>query len=149
MSADRYLEYRANKRGYRKAEDHLLPMLVGAAALPLGLMLYGWTAEKHVQFMAPIIGTGIVGFSLLLNVLPTQTYLLDVYELHSASAVATSIILRQFSAAMLPLAGPALYNRLGLGWGNTLLAFLVILFIPGISLIQRFGDRMSNKQRVS
>lgn len=35
--------------------------------MPLGLFLYGWTAERHVQWMAPITGTGLVGLAVMLT----------------------------------------------------------------------------------
>lgn len=66
----------------------------GACFLPIGLFLYGWTAEDRVQYMAPIVGTRVIGFRVLLTVLPTENYLVDVYELHGASAVGAAVVMR-------------------------------------------------------
>jgi hypothetical protein len=50
--------------GTPKPEDRLPTMFVGALILPIGLFLYGWTADKKVQWMVPIIDTGFVGAGL-------------------------------------------------------------------------------------
>lgn len=63
-----------------------------------------------------------------------STYLLDAYPNYSASAVAASTILRSLFSAILPLAGPPMYDRLGLGWGNSLLAFIA-LALGGVPLL--------------
>lgn len=50
--------------GSPKPEYRLPAMLLGALIVPIGLFLYGWTADKKVQWMVPIIGTGFVGAGL-------------------------------------------------------------------------------------
>jgi len=48
-----------------KPEWRLPPMIPGAIAIPIGLFLYGWAAEKQVQWIVPLIGTALVGFGLI------------------------------------------------------------------------------------
>ncbi|KAB8220223.1 major facilitator superfamily domain-containing protein [Aspergillus novoparasiticus] len=45
-------------------------------------------------------------------------------------------------AALLPLAGQPLYDKLGFGWGNSLLGFLAIVFIPIPWLLYRYGRQL-------
>lgn len=45
------------------------------------------------------------------------------YTKYAASAIAASSVLRSIAGGLVPLAGIPLYDRLGLGWGNTLLGF--------------------------
>lgn len=50
--------------------EHRLPIFItlpGGLALPIGLFIYGWTAEKHVHWIVPLIGTVFVGAGLLAN----------------------------------------------------------------------------------
>ena len=89
----------------------------------------------------------MVGFSMLLSVLPTENYLVDVYELHGASAVAAGVILRALFGAVFPLAGPPLYDSLGIGWGNSVLALITIAFIPSLVLLMRYGERIRASRR--
>lgn len=59
-----------------------------------------------------------------------QIYLLDAYVQYAASVIAATTVLRSVAGAMLPLAGLSMYNDLGLGWGNSVLAFLALALIP-------------------
>ncbi|TEY46284.1 hypothetical protein BOTCAL_0317g00040 [Botryotinia calthae] len=147
MVSDRYIKYKKSQEGHLKPKHRLPLMLLGAIVLPIGLFLYGWSAEKHVHWIVPIIGTAIVGFSFILSILPTENYLVDVHELHAASAVAVCCILRALFTATLPLVGPPLYNRLGLGWGNPLLAFICIAFLPALAALMIYGERMRKNSR--
>ena len=69
---------------------------------------------------------------------PVQTYLVDVLPTFAASAVAALIVLRCLFGSLLPLAGPAMYERLGLGWGSSLLGSVAMALIPPL-LIYKFG----------
>lgn len=40
---------------------HLLMLIPAAISLPIGLMIYGWTAQYHVHWFVPIIGTFFIG----------------------------------------------------------------------------------------
>ena len=63
--------------------------------------------------------------------MPTQIYLVDAFGPEAAaSAIAASTMLRTVASAFITLAGPPLYAKFGLGWGNSLLAFICVLFLP-------------------
>lgn len=49
-----------------KPEYRLSPLMVGALVLPVGFFIYGWTAEYKVHWIAPIIGTVVIGFGDLI-----------------------------------------------------------------------------------
>ena len=130
-----------------KPEHRLLLMLLGATVLPIGLFLYGWTVAERVQWVAPLIDTALVGFSLILTILSTESYLVDAYDLYSASAIAAGVILHAFSGAVLPLIGPPIYGSLGLGGGNSVFGFIAVAFIPPILALMRYGERIRNSPR--
>jgi hypothetical protein len=69
-------------------------------------------------------------------------YLVDAYTVHAASVTAASTIFRSLLGALLPLAGPAMYDTLGLGWGNSLLAFISVAFIPITFFLYLYGERI-------
>ncbi|KAM0079730.1 hypothetical protein ACKRZS_008130 [Fusarium odoratissimum] len=58
-----------------------------------------------------------------------QTYL-DAYVTYAASAVAAMTVLRSLAGAMLPLTGLSMYDDLGFGWENSILAFLALALVP-------------------
>ncbi|KAF7171633.1 hypothetical protein CNMCM6106_006044 [Aspergillus hiratsukae] len=129
--SDRILIYLTKRNnGVREPEFRMPPLIPGSLFIPLGLFWYGWSAEKHLHWMMPIIGTGWVGFGMLATFLPIQTYLVDAFSEHAASVTASATVVRSLIGAFLPLAGPAMYARLGLGWGNSMLGFIALAMLP-------------------
>lgn len=129
----------------RKPEHRLPPMVVGAFAIPIGLFIYGWTAQFKVHWMVPILGTGLFGFGMLSMYMPVQAYMIDAFTIYAASANAGNIAIRSTFGAILPLAGPPLYATLGLGWGNSLLGFISVATIPIPFLLLRYGERIRTR----
>lgn len=71
--------------------------------------------------------------------------MIDAYTKYAASAIAAGNILRSMSAALLPLVGIPLYDRLGYGWGNTLLAFISLGLGGMFIVIRKYGEEWRNK----
>lgn len=130
-----------------KPEDHLPPVVVGAFLVPIGLFIYGWTAYYKTHWIVPIIGTGLFGLGVLFAFLPVQLYLIDTYTIYAASAIATNTVLRSLFGAVLPLAADKMYATLGLGWGNSLLGFIAVAFIPGPIILLKFGEMIRSSPR--
>lgn len=40
-------------------------LIYGAIAIPIGFVIYGWTAEKALPSVVPIVATGFVGFGVM------------------------------------------------------------------------------------
>ncbi|KAJ8070434.1 hypothetical protein OCU04_000808 [Sclerotinia nivalis] len=138
---------RAAGGGEIKPEYRLPVMVLGGMVLPIGFFIYGWTAQYHIHFVVPILGTAVISFGLILTMLPCVTYLLDAYTQHAVSAVAAMIVVRNIAGTVLPLAGPPLYGRLGLGWGNSVLGFVALGFLLVPVLLVRFGERIRTSKR--
>ncbi|KAL9088536.1 MAG: hypothetical protein Q9159_003026 [Coniocarpon cinnabarinum] len=142
LTLDRYMKIQRHKTGTTEPEQRLPVMLLGSLLIPIGLFIYGWTAQKQVFFIVPIIGTATVGFGFFATTVPLQAYLVDAFKEYAASAIAATVVCRCVVGAIMPLAGPHLYARLGLGWGNSLLGFIAIAFVPVPILFMRYGKRM-------
>ncbi|KAF7535995.1 hypothetical protein G7054_g4894 [Neopestalotiopsis clavispora] len=52
--------------GESKPEYRLPPMIVGAFLVPIGLFWYGWTAEKQLHWILPILGTSFLGAGVVI-----------------------------------------------------------------------------------
>ena len=76
-----------------------------------------------------------------------QTYFVDVFTIYAASAIAANTVLRSLMGAFLPLAGPSMYRALGLGWGNSLLAFIGVAMIPITVFFYKYGERIRTHPR--
>ncbi|KAH8170454.1 major facilitator superfamily protein [Sarocladium implicatum] len=159
ITSDRYIKKKAKEEDERataegreqegmKPEYRLPPLKFGAFLLPAGLFIYGWTAEKQVHWIAPIIGTAIVGVGNLLIFMALQLYLVDSFTLYSASALAANTVTRSIVGAILPLAAFPMFDNLGVGWGNSLLGFIAVLFLPAPWLILRYGEFLRKKYEI-
>lgn len=147
-ASDRILKSQAKKNnGVFKPEFRLPPLVPGAILVPIGLFWYGWSAQAHTHYIVPILGSGCVGLGLLGIFLGTQTYVVDAFPRYAASATAAMTILRSLFGAVLPLAGQSMYATLGLGWGNSLLAFIALATVPLPFLFMKYGERIRTSPR--
>jgi MFS family permease len=162
-------------RGDFVPEHRLYIMAGGAIFLPIGFFVYGWGVEYRVHFMVPIIGSGLVGFGLLMIFMPSMAYLVDVFTMHAASAMAASTVLRSLAAATIPLSSqkstysqgfkhtdtPLLnelwltfvalrlvYAAMGYGWGNSLLGFVGFALMPIPFLFIKYGERIRSRSTI-
>ncbi|KAK1765233.1 polyamine transporter 1 [Phialemonium atrogriseum] len=135
------------KNGKRQPEDQLPPLVAAGFLLSTGLFWYGWSLEYKVHWIVPLIGTSLCGISISYFFLAVQTYLVEAYTLYAASALAANTLVRCIFGVTVPLAGPHLYSRLGLGWGNTLLGFLALTVAPASLWLLKHGERIRNDPR--
>ncbi|PNS19650.1 hypothetical protein CAC42_7494 [Sphaceloma murrayae] len=129
-------------------EVRLELMVIAALVVPIGLFWYGWSAEKRIHFIMPIIGTAWFGVGLMGIFLSVQTYLVDCYPLYAASVTSTHMVMRSLLGAFLPLAGRPLYSNLGLGWGNSVLGFVAVAMIPLPVALLKYGGRVRQKYQI-
>lgn len=139
-SSDLYVKKKLKKSGVMKPEYRLPPLVLSAFLIPVGLFWYGWTTEKQVRWIVPIVGTIFIGIGTMCAFLPIQIYLIDTFGIYAASALATNTVVRSLFGAVLPLAGPPLFKRLGLGWGNSLLAFIALALSPAAFFLLKYGE---------
>ncbi|KAK2033559.1 MFS general substrate transporter, partial [Colletotrichum zoysiae] len=123
-------------------ERNLPILIVAGVLLAVGLFWYGWALEYRTHWIVPILGTAVCGFSISLFFLGVQTYIVEVYTLYAASALAASTAIRCVFGLTIPLAAPPLYRRLGLGWGNSLLGFLALATVPASLWLWRSSKRL-------
>jgi hypothetical protein len=72
-------------------------------------------------------------------------YLIDAFAVYAASALAANTLIRSVLGAVLPLAGRQMYDTLGLGWGNSLLAFIAIGLLPVPWAILKWGEYLRTR----
>lgn len=128
-----------------KPEYRLSPLMVGALVLPMGFFIYGWTAEYQVHWIAPIIGTVVIGVGDLIVYMSLQMYLVDTFTIYAASALAANAVIRSIAGSVLPLAGLPMYNRLGMGWGNSILGFIGLALSPIAWLFVKHGETLRKR----
>ncbi|KAI1762806.1 fluconazole resistance protein 1 [Hypoxylon sp. FL1150] len=145
--SDRLTAQMTRGNGMLKPEYRLAPLATGVLSVPIGLFWYGWTTQYKLHWIVPIFGTVLIGFGAISVYMPIQAYLIDAFTIYAASAGATNTVVRSIFGALLPLAGPSLYNNLGLGWGNSVLAFIALVTFPIPFLLLRHGERIRTSPR--
>jgi MFS family permease len=141
--------YAALKRrnGGAGRPEYRVPMMIpGAILVPIGLIIYGWTAEYKTHWIFPNIGAFLFSAGTIIGFQCLQGFLVDSYPRYAASAVSAGTVFRSLAGFGFPLFAPALYARLGNGWGNTLLALLgVAIGWPGPFLLWRYGETLRKR----
>jgi Major Facilitator Superfamily len=130
-----------------KPEYRLPPLIPCGLLIPIGLFWYGWSTEYRVHWIVPITGTVFLGIGMVMIFMPVGTYPVDAFTIYAASAMAANTVLRSLGGTLLPLSGRKLYDALGLGWGNSLLAFIALGMTGAIWIFIRRGEQIRTHPR--
>jgi len=143
----KYTEPHFNENGEIKPERRLPPAFVGALAIPICLFWFGWTSRADIHWIVPIIGTAwfSIGAFLLFNCV--MNYLSDSYPDSVASILAGNDFLRSALGAGFPLFARAMYDRLGVAWASSTLAFISVAFIPIPFVLYKYGEKIRHKSK--
>ncbi|KAF8479662.1 MFS polyamine transporter [Russula ochroleuca] len=164
-----YTLLKGRNGGVGKPEFRLLNLVPGTILLPIGLLITGWTTQRHVFWLWPDVGIVLVGAGTIVTYQSTQAYLIDAFTLHAASgaasaslssaficlhtflvitALAAATFLRSLAGFGFPLFAPTMYSALGYGKGDTILAAAAIaLGCPAPWLFWFYGERIRNASR--
>ncbi|KAG7664942.1 uncharacterized protein J8A68_001528 [[Candida] subhashii] len=126
--------------------EYRLPCLIACSLfIPIGLIWFGWSAEKQLHWIMPAIGSAIFSFGLVCVFQTTQSYLIDMNVRYAASSVAAAALFRSLFGFSFPLFANLMYAKLGYGWANTMCAFIgIILGVPFPIFCYLYGERIRN-----
>lgn len=143
---DRMYAYLKQRYGHGQPEFRVPMMVPGAVLIPVGLLIYGWTAEYKTHWIGPNIGAVLFAAGAIICFQCLQGFLVDSYQRYAASAVGAATVLRSLAGFGFPLFAPSMYDRLGYGWGNTLMALLgVAIGWPGPFLLWKYGGQLRRR----
>ncbi|EED24337.1 florfenicol exporter, putative [Talaromyces stipitatus ATCC 10500] len=118
-------------------------IVVGILILPIGLFWLGWSAQAHIAWIMVDIGATIFVAGNFLGSQAALAYLFDEFSTHTASAGAAIRLLGNLMGFAFPLFAPQLYDGLGYGWGNSLLAFIwVVTVVPIPFVLWCWGEKL-------
>ncbi|KAJ6010360.1 hypothetical protein N7451_001772 [Penicillium sp. IBT 35674x] len=135
---------KARKAPWAEIEEYRrLPLAcLGGPLYVVSLFWVGWTSSGNIPWVVPFLSGITFGMGYLLIFMAMLNYLTDAYETLSASAQSAASCTRSILGAVLPLAAKPMFNRLGIHWACSLIAFLAL----GVSIIPfafiRYGDRI-------
>jgi hypothetical protein len=119
---------------------------LGTILAPLGMFMYGWTAQYNVQWVAVDAGVFILTFGMQIAGMPLQAYIIDIYHEHTSSAMAATQFLKSLTAFLFPLFAPSMYRALHYGWANSILGFVGLLIgVPAPLVLWYFGAKFRSR----
>lgn len=131
--------------GRAPPESRLYACLVGAVAFPVGGLIFAWTGQPHVHWIAPCIGLVIINFGIFAIYLSAYTYLADAYEPFASSALAAQSCFRNALASVFPLFAKTMYQRMGYPYASTMVACVgIVLGVLPFVLVWR-GPKIRSK----
>ncbi|KAJ4373830.1 hypothetical protein N0V83_002569 [Neocucurbitaria cava] len=143
-----YRRLKKRNNGVGKPEFRVPIMVPASLLVPIGLFLYGWSAQEHTHWIVPDIGACLFCAGVIIGFQCIQTYLVDSYTRYAASAIAAATVLRSLAGFGFPLFAPAMYKALDFGWGNSLLGFIALgLGVPAPFMLWKFGETLRGKSK--
>ncbi|OJJ42441.1 hypothetical protein ASPZODRAFT_76735 [Penicilliopsis zonata CBS 506.65] len=115
------------------------------AIAALGLVFYGWAAHYKLYWVVVDVAVTIMMVGLQMFGMPVSGYIIDSYGEHTSSAMASLQFGRSLSAFLLPLFAPKMYQVLGYGWANSVLASAGLLMLGLVWVLWRYGPQWREK----
>ncbi|KAL9597746.1 MAG: hypothetical protein Q9219_004940 [cf. Caloplaca sp. 3 TL-2023] len=126
-------------------EARLPPMMVGSVFFAGGLFLFGWTSSRDISWVAPCLGSALIGFGFFTIFQASLNYLVDTFQTYAASAVAANTFLRSSCAAAFPLFINPMFHHLGTPWASSVFGCFAVLLIPIPFIFYVYGPSLRAK----
>ncbi|KAM0792068.1 hypothetical protein ACM66B_004773 [Microbotryomycetes sp. NB124-2] len=134
--------------GHPPPEERLYGAMTAGPILVVGLFWLGWTGNyPSIHWAVPAGATIVIGMSFTLVFISLLSYLIEVYLMFSASALAANTIVRSAIGAAFPLFTNAMYTNLGVNWATTLIALIGLVIAPSPFIFYRYGARIRGASR--
>ncbi|RAQ99149.1 mfs general substrate transporter [Stemphylium lycopersici] len=121
---------------------------IGSVFIPISLFWFAWAVQNHTHWFASISATFFYGVGQVMILNSTQNYFIDSFEKYAASAIAAGTVFRSVVGGIVPMFAPALFEKLGYGWGISVFAFVSLLLAPAPVLFFVFGERLRERYPV-
>ena len=117
-------------------------VFMGAIMYPLALILFGWTAQYHVFWFVPLIGSFLYGMASMIIFGTCMTYLVDALPGRGSSGVAVNNLVRMILAAVSTFVSqPMQESKLGYNWLYMLWGLLGLCMIVLLFAIRKCGNK--------
>lgn len=130
-------------------EERLLPMILGAILLPIGLFWFAWTSSPSVHWAAQVLAGIPIGVAVELVLLQGMSYIIDVYLMYANSALAGNMFIRSLFGGGFPMFAAGMYHNLGVDWATSLLGFIAVAFLPCPLLFFIYGEKIRGWSKYS
>ncbi|MCJ1246194.1 hypothetical protein MMC30_003399 [Trapelia coarctata] len=126
-------------------EHRLKPALIAVILPPIGLFLFGWTADAKIHWIVSVIGITIFSAGVFVILQCISIYIPRSYPMYAASLFAANDFCRSaLAVGAIHFAGP-LYGNLGVGKGVSILGGVSVLGVVGMWVLWGRGSGMRAK----
>lgn len=126
-------------------ENRLPLMMVSSVALPFVVALYGWIPQLGLPVPLMLLTVVFFGMFVIMSMVPLMAYVVDAFNLFSASAITATLITRCLMGTFLPLVTAPLNDKVGYGLGFTVLSAACAVLSPIPFIIWRYGGQWRQK----
>lgn len=128
-------------------EQVLLPAMLSCFLPPIGILIFGWTANPNIHWIIPMIGVTMYPMGVFVIFQGIFLYLPQMYPRYAASLFAAADATRSvFAVAAIHFARP-LFITLGIGGGCSLLAGLMVVCIFGLYALYSIGPALRARSK--
>ncbi|CEJ60583.1 Putative Benomyl/methotrexate resistance protein [Penicillium brasilianum] len=151
--ADTRMRQKRIDNGTTKMEDAVpedrLPLAMGGGiGFAVTMFWFAWSAEfNSVHWIVPTLAGVFLSSALLLIFVGFLNYLVDVYQMYAASAIAANTIARSACGAAAPLFTSQMFAALGVGGGGSLIAGVATLLAAIPFLFYKYGKQIRMRSK--
>lgn len=131
-----------HKAGLVSPEIRLNLAMSGAPLFAITFFWFGWTSFSSISYWAPMLAGALMGLSSIWIFLALFNYIIDVYLVAAASALAANTVFRSAAGAVFPLFASQMYTALDPRWASTLLGCIACMMIPIPIVLKRYGPTL-------
>lgn len=144
MIMDRiYAILKRRNRGVGQPEFRVPYLIPGILLMPAGLLWYGWSAERNLSWVMVDVGVAVFTLGSFTTAQAVNSYQLEEFKEFSASALAATFLLQNVLGFLMPIWAPKMYEALGYGWGNSLVALVVVVLgLPMAAVMWFWGAKI-------
>lgn len=122
-------------------------MLGPAVSIPISLFWMGWTASPDVSIWSPILAAALFGFGVMGIFICAYMYVIDSYEMFSASALTFTALVRYMAAGGMTVVGIPFYTNMGVHYTLTILACISCVLVPVPYALYKWGYKLRKRSK--
>ncbi|TQN68991.1 putative efflux pump kojT [Colletotrichum shisoi] len=131
-----------------KPEIRLWYAMFGAAvSVPVSLFWLGWTNFAYISIWSAIFAVVVFGYGVTGIFICVYMYIIDSYEIYSASALTFVALIRYMVAGGITVVGIPFYENLGTHYALTILACISGVLAPIPYILYHYGSWIRAKSR--
>ncbi|KAF5691851.1 major facilitator family transporter [Fusarium denticulatum] len=134
--------------GHFKPEIRLwYAMLGAAAAIPISLFWLGWTNYSSISIWSAILAVVLFGYGVTGIFICVYMYIIDSYEIYSASALTFVSLTRYMIAGGMTVVGIPFYENMGTHYTLTIMACFSVVLAAIPYVLYFYGHKIRAKSK--